>query len=99
MSDGRGHPGKTFGNYQVTTEIGSGGFGKVYLGTHSILTDRIVAIKLLHAHLGESEERERFLQEARLLERLKHPNILHIFDVGIDDNFPYIVAEYAPHGS
>ena len=99
MSDGRGHSGKTFGNYQVTTEIGSGGFGKVYLGTHSILTDRIVAIKLLHAHLGEPEERERFLQEARLLERLKHPNILHIFDVGIDDNFPYIVAEYAPHGS
>ena len=45
------------------------------------------------------EERERFLQEAHLLERLKHHNILHIFDVGIHEGFPYIVAEYAPYGS
>ena len=99
MSGERSYVGTAFGNYQVTTEIGSGGFGKVYQGTHSILTERTVAIKLLHAHLGELEERERFLQEARLLERLKHPNILHIFDVGIHDGFPYIVAEYAPYGS
>jgi len=99
MSGERSYIGTAFGNYRVTTEIGSGGFGKVYQGTHSILTERTVAIKLLHAHLGELEERERFLQEARLLERLKHPNILHIFDVGIHDGFPYIVAEYAPYGS
>ncbi len=99
MSDERSYIGTAFGNYHVTAEIGSGGFGKVYQGTHAILTERTVSIKLLHAHLGELEERERFLQEARILERLKHPNILHIFDVGIHEGFPYIVAEYAPHGS
>ena len=52
MSGERSYIGTVFGSYQVTAEIGSGGFGKVYLGTHAILTERTVAIKLLHAHLS-----------------------------------------------
>jgi serine/threonine-protein kinase len=76
------------GSYRVIAEIGSGGFGKVYQAHHTILTERMVAIKLLHSHLSSPEERNRFLGEARLLERLKHPNILHIFDVGIHEGFP-----------
>jgi serine/threonine protein kinase len=87
------------GNYRITTEIGSGGYGKVYQGQHAILLERIVAIKLLHSHLSSPEERERFLAEARVLEHLKHPHILLIFDVGIHEGFPYLVAEYAPNGS
>ena len=99
MSGTDGRDGTYFGNYRLTAEIGSGGFGKVYRGEHTILTERAVAIKLLHAHLSTPEDRERFLQEARMLEHLKHPNILHIFDVGIYEGFPYLVAEYAPQGS
>ena len=91
--------GTSVGNYRVIAEIGSGGFGKVYRGEHTILKERAVAVKLLHAHLSASEDCERFLQEAHLLEHLKHANILHIFDVGIYDGFPYLVAEYAPQGS
>ena len=69
-------------------------------GLHIYLKNRIVAIKLLHrAYLGSQKERENFLQEAQLLEMLKHPNILPILDVGIEDGIPYFVAEYAPSGS
>ena len=99
MSEIKGFVGTCFGNYRVTAEIGSGGYGIVYRGEHTILTEREVAIKMLHAHLRASEERERFLQEAHLLERLKHPYILHIFDVGIHEGFPYLVSEYASQGS
>lgn len=93
------HENVQIGNYRLLVEIGSGGFGKVYRGQHIFLTDRTVAIKLLHAHVSSPEDRKRTLDEALLLEKLRHPNILHIFDVGIDDGFPYLVAEYAPGGS
>jgi len=98
MSGEKSFIGECFGNYRITAELGSGGFGKVYRGEHTILTERAVAIKMLHAHLATPEERERFLQEARLLERLKHPYILRILDVGIHEGFPYLVVEYAPRG-
>ncbi|TMC86907.1 MAG: serine/threonine protein kinase, partial [Chloroflexi bacterium] len=99
MSGENSFIGKSLGNYRITDEIGSGSFGNVFQGQHTILTERTVAIKQLHSHLGSAEERDRFLEEARLLERLKHPHILHIFDVGIYEGFPYLVAEYASGGS
>ena len=99
MADVDKNIGRLIGNYRVLAEIGSGGFGKVYQGQHIFLTERIVAIKFLHTHLSTSEERGQFLQEARFLEKLKHPYMLHVFDVGIDDGFPYLVTEYAPEKS
>lgn len=92
-------PVQALGNYHIIAEIGSGSSGRVYQGKHIILTERVAAIKLLHSHLRTPEEYARFVEEARILERLKHPHILHIFDVGIHEGFPYLVAEYAPHGS
>ena len=56
-------------------------------------------MKLLHAYLDSAKEREKFLQEARLLAKLKHRHILPIHDVGFSDELPYIVVEYAPGGS
>src|SRR5713226_8294802 len=92
--------GKHIGNYRIVEEVASGAFGHVYKGVHSILTRRTVAIKILHSmYLGSEKERESFLQEAQLLEVLKHPNILPIYDVGIDDGMPYFILEYAPNGS
>jgi serine/threonine protein kinase len=91
---------RNIGNYHIIRELASGASGCVYLAQHTLLTKRIVAIKLLHiTHLGSPEERADFLREAQFLEELKHPYILPIFDVGIEDGFPYIVAEYAPNGS
>ena len=92
--------GKQIGNYRVVSQIGSGSFGVVFRGEHIFLPNRVGAIKLLHAaHLDSWDDRESFLLEARTLEILKHPHILPILDVGIQEGFPYLVTEYAPQGS
>jgi len=91
--------GKQIGNYQIVAMLNSGAFGSVFQAQHTILSERIVAIKLLHAYLGSAREREQFLQEARFLEKLKHRYILSILDVGFSDGFPYLIAEYASQGS
>lgn len=92
--------GKQIGNYIITEQLTGGAFGRIYRGKHLYFSNRIVAIKILHlTYLSSSQERENFMQEAQFLEMLKHPNILPIYDVGIDEGFPYLVAEFAPQGS
>jgi serine/threonine protein kinase len=91
---------KRIGNYDLLRELARGSFGRVYLARHSVLTNRIVAIKLmLSAPLASSEKQESFLQEARFLEMLKHPHILPIIDVSLHEDIPYLVTEYASAGS
>ncbi len=59
------------GNYHLLEELDSGTFARVYKAQHTIFTHRIVAIKLMHArYLNSQKNRESFLAEARLLERL-----------------------------
>src|SRR6266702_480697 len=100
MIDGSNYIGKHIGNYRVVAELSSGAFGSVYLAQHELLAVRSVAIKLLHSmHLGSEQERDRFLREAQFLEVLKHPHILPLIDLGIDNGVPYLVTEYAPNGS
>ncbi len=95
-----GYVGKQIGNYRITDLFDSGSFGRIYRATHIYLPNRVVAIKVMHlSYLGSQQERENFLQEARLLEISKHPNILSIYDLGIDDGYPYFIAEFAPNGS
>src|SRR5205823_3009912 len=82
------------GRYQVQRALGAGGFGAVYLGRDSQL-DRAVAIKVLHAGLGQPQtEGERALQEARRLARLRHPGIVTVHDVGVHEGRVYIVSDY-----
>ncbi len=100
MTSGSRYIGRQIGNYRITGPLDSGAFGSVYKGVHLYLSNREVAIKMMHhTHLGEDHERESFLQEAQFLEVLKHPHILPIYDVGIDEGTPYIIAEFAPNGS
>ncbi len=101
MTEGEdGYVGKQIGNYRITDLFDSGSFGRIYRATHIYLPNRVVAIKVMHlTYLGSQQERENFLQEARLLEISKHPNILSIYDLGIDEGFPYFIAEFAPNGS
>ncbi len=92
--------GQQIGSYRITAAIASGACGDVYQATHVILTSRVVALKLLHASFLESQQRiEAFYQEARFLEVLKHPYILPVLDVNTHEGYPYIVMEYAAHGS
>src|SRR5260370_12142507 len=93
------HIGQQIGNYRLVEQLDCGSFGCVYRAEHLMLKPRTVAIKILHAHLATQQKREGFFQEAELLEMLKHPHILPILDVGIQEGFPYLVTEYCPEGS
>jgi len=91
--------GQQIGNYRLVAQLDCGIFGCVYRAEHLILKKRTLAIKILWTHLATQQQREGFSQEAELLEMLKHPHILPILDVGIQDGFPYLVTEYCPEGS
>jgi serine/threonine protein kinase len=98
MIDANNYIGQQFGNYIVAELINSGGFGCVFKAQHIILDD-VVAIKIMYSHLGLQQEHARFINEAKLLRKLKTPHILPIIDAGIQNNVPYMVTEYAAGGS
>ncbi len=75
-------PGQRVGNYVISRRIGQGGMGAVYLAEHPQI-GRQVAIKVLAAHLGQQQGvAERFMAEARSVNRIAHPNIIEIYDFG-----------------
>ncbi|MBI2930921.1 MAG: serine/threonine protein kinase [Planctomycetes bacterium] len=82
---------QTLGKYRLTGLLGSGGMSVVYRADDPDL-GRAVAIKVLRPHLTEPEQ-ERFRQEARLLARMRHPNIVPIHDYGIEHGWSYTVME------
>jgi len=93
-------PGKTIGKYQVITEIARNSSSSIYQGKCISPSPQTVAIKLFHeASLNSPEERESFLQEVRFLQTLKHTHIHPILDAGFEKNSPYLVTEFASHGS
>jgi eukaryotic-like serine/threonine-protein kinase len=89
--------GQHFGNYRLVLLLGQGGYAEVYLGQHLRLNQQ-AAIKVLHAHLAESEA-EHFQQEAQTISTLVHPSIIRVFDYDVQDGVPYLVMDYAPNGS
>src|SRR6476619_2972157 len=91
--------GQQFGSYRLVQLLGQGGFADVYLGKHLYL-DRQAAIKILQTRLTQRDQ-EAFLREARTIADLKHPNIIHVLDFGVEGNeqIPFLVMEFAPHGS
>ena len=93
------HEGSTLGPYRLMERVGRGGMASVYRAYHPAL-DRYVAIKVLPDFFAEEPGyRERFQQEARSVARLKHQNILEIFDYGYDDGTPYLVLELIDGGT
>ncbi len=84
--------GQRFGPYEILGKLGGGGMGLVFRAWDGRL-HREVAIKLLHDDYSMSKMRERFLQEARAASALNHPNICTVFDIGEQDNNPYLVME------
>ena len=83
------------GRYRIIREIGSGGMGTVYLTEH-VLIKRRLAVKVLHPEFAtDAEVIERFMNEARAVGTLGHPNIVESTDMGFArDEMPYIVFEY-----
>ncbi len=87
------------GRYELEEKIGSGGMAEVYCA-HDNSLDRPVAVKILHeAYRSDLEFIEKFHSEAKAAARLAHPNIVNIYDVGIDGVDHYIVMEYVQGNS
>jgi serine/threonine-protein kinase len=87
-------PGRRLGPYEILSAIGAGGMGEVYKARDTRL-DRIVAIKVLPAHLADRAElRERFEREAKTIASLNHPHICTLHDTGHQDGIDYLVMEY-----
>src|SRR6476469_8217375 len=80
--------------YEVHEELGHGGMATVYRA-HDKRLGRDVAVKVLHPHLRESREiAHRFAAEAKAVAKLRHPNIVEVFDVsGEDEQEQYLVVE------
>src|SRR5687768_4997763 len=86
-------PGTRLGVYEIVSAIGAGGMGEVYRARDPRL-GRDVAIKILSGSLSIDPERlRRFEQEARAIAAISHPNILAVYDIGSQDDTPYIVSE------
>ncbi|MDD4776212.1 MAG: protein kinase [Syntrophomonas sp.] len=82
------------GRYELIEVIGEGGMSFVYKARDNIL-DRIVAVKILKDEFARDQVFvEKFKTEALSVARISHPNIVNIFDVGVQDNIYYIVMEY-----
>jgi len=82
------------GPYRILGVIGKGGMGTVYEGVHEEI-ERRVAIKILHAEfVANSEYAERFLNEAKAVNRIGHPGIVQIHEMGrLPDGAAYLVME------
>jgi serine/threonine-protein kinase len=82
------------GRYQTAEKLGTGGMSNVYKATDRIL-ERTVAVKILAEHLSDDERFvARFKREALAVAKLIHPNIVQVYDTGVDEGRHYIVMEY-----
>jgi len=92
--------GQTVGHYHITSKLGAGGMGEVFLAEDSRL-QRKAAIKFLPAKMAaDPASRQRFLVEARAASALSHPNVCVIYDVGeTDTGLLFIAMEFIEGGS
>ena len=82
------------GRYEIVRRLARGGMAVVYLG-NDLRLSRTVAVKVMHESLGgDADFVARFNREACAAAGLSHPNIVSVFDQGVDNGRPYIVMEY-----
>jgi serine/threonine-protein kinase len=82
------------GRYAIERVIAHGGMATVYLAQDTLL-NRPVALKLLSGDT-DAGERDAFLREARAVAQLSHPNIVEVYDAGVEGSSRYIVMQYVP---
>lgn len=95
-------PGSVFEKYTIERQLGRGGMGAVYLVRHNIL-DSLFALKVLslNSDSGNNSFVSRFIREAKLACKIKHPNLIEVHDAGKnpETGIFYIVMDYVPGGS
>lgn len=85
--------GRMLGRYHLLRRLGQGGMGVVYEAVHQDLRKR-AAIKVLHPQFAaDSGVRARFLREGQAASRVRHPNVVDVYDVAVEDAEPYLVME------
>lgn len=83
-----------YGDYLVLDRIGAGGMGQVFKARHRRM-DRIVALKVMSpAAIKNADSVRRFEREVRAAAKLVHPNVVHAYDAGVQDDVRYLVMEY-----
>ncbi len=85
------------GRYEICAEVASGGMATVYLArlVGPAGFDKLVALKCVHAHLAKDRQFiEMFLDEARLVSRIRHPRVCSVFDVGFVDGQYYLAMDF-----
>jgi serine/threonine protein kinase/tetratricopeptide (TPR) repeat protein len=84
----------TLSHYRIERQLGAGGMGEVYLA-HDTRLRRLVALKLLPAkYTADGERLQRFEQEACAASALNHPNILTVYEIGVENDTHFIATEY-----
>jgi serine/threonine protein kinase len=91
-------PGTRLGGYQVQDYLGQGAMGVVYRAYHPDL-ERTGAVKVLQAISPDADTVARFRHEAQAIARLRHPNIVDVYDFGEFQGTPYMIVEFVPGGS
>jgi len=90
--------GTKLGQYEVQDFIGQGAMGLVYRAYHAQL-ERTGAIKVMQAISPDPDTVARFRREAQAIAKLRHPNIVDVYDFGEHNGTPYMIVEYIPGGS
>src|SRR5437667_3430036 len=86
--------GTKLGRYEIRSMIGEGGMGEVYLAQDTKL-DRKVALKILPADVATHPDRmKRFVQEAKVVSALNHPNIITIYEIDETEPRHFIATEF-----
>jgi serine/threonine protein kinase len=85
--------GKTVAGCRLIVSVARGSTGEVFKGVHEAL-QRSVAVKVVPVASQEKDAVDRLLLEARALAKIEHPNIVHVYDVGVHDGLFYIVMQF-----
>jgi serine/threonine-protein kinase len=88
----------TIAGYRIVDRLGEGGMGVVYRAVHATL-DREVALKVMRPELAQNERFvARFLREARTAARIDHPNVVTVYDAGVDAGYLFIAMRHVAGG-
>src|SRR5919201_4743207 len=86
--------GRQIGKYVVKRELGRGGMGAVYLAEQTALGREVAIKELIPTAVADPNALERFMQEAQVMARTSHPNIIQVHDLERAGNANYLVLEY-----